>query len=68
MAPHFFCVCASKADRAILFVANSEDETVRNTINDSVCAISGLAVIETIIPDDRENIEIDPARERYAML
>jgi hypothetical protein len=68
MASHFFCVCASKADRAILFVANSEHETVRNTINDPVCAISGLAIIETIISDDRENIEIDPARERYAML
>jgi hypothetical protein len=59
---------ASEAYRAISFVANGEDETVRNTIDDSVCAISGFAVVETIVPDDGENLEIDPARQRYAML
>jgi hypothetical protein len=59
---------ASEADRAISFVANGEDKTMRNTIDDTVCAISGLTVIEPIIPDDGENLEIDPARQRYAML
>jgi hypothetical protein len=59
MAPHFLCGRASKADRAVSFVADGEDKTMRNTIDNSICAISGFAVIETIVPDYRENIEID---------
>jgi NIPSNAP len=51
-----------------LFVANGEDETIRHAINQSVRAKSGLAIVKTIVSDDRENIEIDPARERHAVL
>jgi hypothetical protein len=59
---------APEADRAISFVANGEDETVRNAIDDSVRAISGFAVVEPVVSDDRENLEIDPARERDTVL
>jgi hypothetical protein len=59
---------APEADRAISFVAYGEDETVGNIIDNAVCAVSGFAVVEAIIPDDGENLEIDPARQRYAML
>jgi hypothetical protein len=59
---------ASEADQAIPFVSNSENETVRNTIDHSVGAISGFAVIKTVVGNDGENLEIDPARQRYAML
>jgi hypothetical protein len=61
-------MCASEADRAISFVANGEDKTVRNTTDDAVCAISRFAVVEPIVPDDGENLEIDPARERNTVL
>jgi hypothetical protein len=61
-------VRSSKADRVVLFVADGEDKTIPNTIDRPICAISELAVVETIVFDNRENLEIDPARERYAML
>jgi hypothetical protein len=52
MASHFLCVGASEADWAISVIANGEDETMRNTIDGSVRAISGFAVVEPIVPDD----------------
>jgi hypothetical protein len=55
-------MCASEANWSILFVPNGEHETVRNPIDDAIGAISGLAVLETIVPDDGENVEVDPAR------
>jgi hypothetical protein len=59
---------APKTDRALSFVPNRKNKTMRNAIDDSVGAVSGLAVIETIVPDDRDDVEINPACKRYAML
>jgi hypothetical protein len=59
---------ASEADRAIAFITNGEDQTIRNTVDHSVCAISRFAVVEPIVSDDGKNVEIDPARERDAVL
>jgi hypothetical protein len=59
---------ASKTDWAVLFVANRENEAMRHTINESIRPKSGLAIVEPVVPDDCENIEINPARQRYAML
>jgi predicted anti-sigma-YlaC factor YlaD len=41
---------------------------MRLAIEQSVSAKARLAVFETVVTDDRQNIEIDPARERHTML
>jgi hypothetical protein len=61
-------MCASKADRPVSLVTDSEDQAISGAIDIPVGAISMFAVIETVVPDDSEIIEISPACERYAML
>lgn len=40
---------------------------MRRSIDQSISPISRLTVIETIIDNDRLNLEINPARERHAV-
>jgi hypothetical protein len=55
------------AEGWISFVAHGKNQTMRDPIDISVRAKSRLAVIETIVCNNRANFEIDPARERHAM-
>jgi hypothetical protein len=45
-------MCTSKADRTIFFVANGEDQAMRDAINHSIGTKPGFAVVEPIIPHD----------------
>jgi len=56
-------MCAPKTDWAVLFVANCENEAMRQATNEAIRPKSGLAIVKTIVPDYGENIEIDPARQ-----
>jgi hypothetical protein len=67
MASHLFCVGAAKADRTVSTAANCKYKAMRRSIDQSISPISWLAVIETIIDNDRLNLKIDPARERHAV-
>ena len=67
MASHFFCLHAAQADRPVSLVTNRENQAMRDALDQSVCAISRFAVFETIVADNRQNVEIDPARKRYAV-
>ena len=59
---------ASKADRPVLIVANRKNQTICETVDQPVCPIPRLAVVETIVIDNRQRVEINSARERYVML
>jgi hypothetical protein len=61
-------MCASKADRSVSLVANSEDQAISRVVDITVRAISRFAVIETIVPDGGKHVKINPAREGYLML
>ena len=61
-------MCASKADRPVSLVTDSEDQAISGAVDITAGAISMFAVIETVVLDDSEIIEIGPACERYAML
>src|ERR1700678_4230339 len=65
MAFHFLCMRTSKADRPVLPIADREDEAIGEAVDQSVTAITRFAVFETIIVDHCEDIEVDPARQRY---
>src|SRR3954451_21755500 len=67
MAPHLLCVRAAKADRTVFTAAKCKYKAMRRSIDQSISSISRLPVIETIINNDRLNLEIDPARERHAV-
>jgi hypothetical protein len=67
MAFHFLCMRASKADRPVLPIADREDEAIGEAVDQSVTAITRFAVFETIVVDHCEDIEVDPARQRYTV-
>ena len=60
-------MCASKADRPVSLIANSENQAISSAVDMTVSAISRFAVIETIVRDDCIILKINPTRERYAM-
>ena len=60
-------MCASKTDRPVSLIANSENQAISSAVDITVSAVSRFAVIEAIIRDDSEILKIDPTRERYAM-
>jgi hypothetical protein len=68
IASHFLCMCASKTDRPISLIANSENQAISSAVDIIVSAISRFAVVKAIVRDDSEILKINPARERYTML
>src|SRR6201999_1053460 len=48
IASHFLCMRASKADRPVSLIANSENQTISSAVDITVSAISRSAVIEAI--------------------
>lgn len=60
-------MCASKADRPVSLIANSENQAISSAVDITVSAISRFAVIEAIVRDDSEILKINPSRKRYAM-
>jgi hypothetical protein len=58
-------MCASKADRPVSLIANSENQAISSAVDMTVSAISRFAVIEAIIRDDSEILKINPSRKRY---
>ena len=60
-------MCASKADRPVSLIANSENQAISSVVDITVSAISRFAVIEAIVRDDSEIVKINPTRERYAV-
>jgi hypothetical protein len=59
---------ASKADRLHLFISISESQTIRDTVNEATSAIADFAVVAAVVHKGHLDIEIDPARERNAVL
>jgi len=68
MAPHLLCVRAPKADRPHLFISISENQAIRDTVNEAIGAIVDFAVVAAVVHKGHLDIEIDPARERNAVL
>jgi len=62
MTPHFLYVSSAEADRTVLAATNGKNQAMRRSIDQAISPISRLAVVETIIGDDRLNFEVDPAR------
>jgi flavin-binding protein dodecin len=52
-------MCASKADRPVSLVANSEDQAISGAVDKAVSAISRFAVIETIVRENGKVLEIE---------
>jgi hypothetical protein len=59
---------ASKADRPHLFISISESQAIRDTINEAIGAIADFAIVAAVVHKGHLDIQIDPARQRYAML
>jgi hypothetical protein len=68
IASHFLCMRASKTDRPVSLIANSENQAISSAVDITVSAISRFAVIEAIVRDDSEILKINPSLKRYAML
>jgi hypothetical protein len=56
-------MCASKADWPVSLIANCENQAIRSAVDITISAISGFAVIKTIVLDNGELIQIGSARE-----
>jgi hypothetical protein len=68
MAPHFLVVRASKADRPHQSITVGKNQTVRETVEVSITAVSDFSIIIAAIYDRNFHIDINPSRKRYAML
>jgi len=68
MPSHLLCVRASKADWPHLSISAGEDQAVCDAVNKAVSAIPNLTVVVAVVHKGHLDIEIDPPRERYAML
>jgi hypothetical protein len=68
MAFHFLGMSASQTDRPVASITDREDQTIGQTVDRPVGAIARFAIRKTIVGDDRQNIEIDPSCQRYAVL
>jgi hypothetical protein len=68
MASHFLVVRASKADGPDSSIPVGKHQTVNETIDISVAAISDFSIVATAVYESDLHIDIDPSRERYAML
>jgi hypothetical protein len=59
---------ASKADWPHLSISACEDQAICDSVNEAVSAIADLTVVVAVVHKRDLDIEIDSARERYAML
>ena len=61
---------ASKADRTHLSISTGEGQAICDAVNVAVSAIAiaDLAVVIAVVYKGHRDIEIDSARQRYAML
>jgi hypothetical protein len=59
---------APQADRPVLLVPDRKNQAMCGAVDQSVCPITGLTVVEAIVINDRQYDELDPSRERYVML
>jgi hypothetical protein len=68
MAPHFLIVRASKADRSHPSITVGKHQTVSETVDVSIAAVSDFSIIVAAVYERGFHIDIGPAGERYAML
>jgi len=47
-------MCASKADRPVSLMANSENQAISSAVDITVTAISRFATVDAIVRDDGE--------------
>jgi hypothetical protein len=68
MTPHFLVVRASKADRPHLPITIGKHQAVSETVDVSITAVSDFSIIAAVVYERNFHIDIDPTRERYAVL
>jgi hypothetical protein len=68
MTSHFLVVRASKANRPHPPVAVGKHQTVSDTFDVPITAISDFSIVVAAVYDRDFHIKIDPAGERYTML
>jgi hypothetical protein len=59
---------APQADRPVLLVPDRKNQAMCDAVDQSVCPVMRLTVVETIVINDRQYDELYPSRERYPML
>jgi hypothetical protein len=61
-------VRASKADRPHPSITVGKHQTVSETVDVSIAAVSDFSIIVAAVHERNLHIDINPSRERYAML